>query len=124
MHAMAHALLEWETIDKEQIDDIMEGRPPRAPRSTEAQENMKPRASQPAAKPTVKAEEPPAAADAAPTDKLVDTGSDEPDVGSKRTERRQQARITCALSSPSAKAAAPAALRLSGGLFQCEKKKE
>ena len=83
MHAMAHALLEWETIDKEQIDDIMEGRPPRAPRSTEAQENMKPRASQPAAKPTVKAEEPPAAADAAPTDKLVDTGSDEPDVGSK-----------------------------------------
>lgn len=83
MHAMAHALLEWETIDKEQIDDIMEGRPPRAPRSTEAQENMKPRAPQPAAKPTVKAEEPPAAADAAPTDKLVDTGSDEPDVGSK-----------------------------------------
>ena len=81
MHAMAHALLEWETIDKEQIDDIMEGRPPRAPRSTEAQENMKPRAPQPAAKPTVKAEEPPAAADAAPTD--VDTGSDEPDVGSK-----------------------------------------
>ena len=50
MHAMAHALLEWETIDKEQIDDIMEGRPPRAPRSTEAQENMKPRAPQPAAK--------------------------------------------------------------------------
>ena len=83
MHAMAHALLEWETIDKEQIDDIMEGRPPRAPRSTEAQENMKPRAPQPAAKPTVKAEEPPAAADAAPTDKLVDTGSDEPDAGSK-----------------------------------------
>ena len=83
MHAMAHALLEWETIDKEQIDDIMEGRPPRAPRSTEAQENMKPRAPQPAAKPTVKAEEPPAPADAAPTDKLVDTGSDEPVVGSK-----------------------------------------
>ena len=24
MHAMAHALLEWETIDKEQIDDIMD----------------------------------------------------------------------------------------------------
>ena len=90
MHAMAHALLEWETIDKEQIDDIMEGRPPRAPRSTEAQENMKPRAPQPAAKPTVKAEEPPAAADAAPTDKLVDTGSDEPDAGSK-TDGNQSA---------------------------------
>jgi cell division protease FtsH len=32
MHAMAKALLEWETIDKEQIDDIMEGRPPRPPK--------------------------------------------------------------------------------------------
>ena len=32
MHAMAKALLEWETIDSEQIDDIMAGRPPRAPR--------------------------------------------------------------------------------------------
>jgi cell division protease FtsH len=32
MHAMAKALLEWETIDGEQIEDIMEGRPPRAPR--------------------------------------------------------------------------------------------
>ena len=31
MHAMAKALLEWETIDAEQIDDIMAGRPPRAP---------------------------------------------------------------------------------------------
>jgi cell division protease FtsH len=32
MHAMAHALLEWETIDAEQIDDIMGGKPPRAPK--------------------------------------------------------------------------------------------
>ena len=32
IEAMAHALLEWETIDSEQIDDIMAGRPPRAPR--------------------------------------------------------------------------------------------
>ncbi len=31
MHAMANALLEWETIDADQIKDIMEGRPPRAP---------------------------------------------------------------------------------------------
>ena len=30
---MAHALLELETIDAEQIDDIMAGRPPRPPRS-------------------------------------------------------------------------------------------
>uniref|UniRef100_UPI00333F38D3 ATP-dependent zinc metalloprotease FtsH n=1 Tax=Castellaniella defragrans TaxID=75697 RepID=UPI00333F38D3 len=33
MHAMAKALLEWETIDAEQIEDIMQGRPPRAPQS-------------------------------------------------------------------------------------------
>jgi cell division protease FtsH len=32
MHAMAKALLEWETIDTDQIDDIMEGRPPRPPK--------------------------------------------------------------------------------------------
>ena len=31
MEAMAHALLEWETIDSDQIDDIMAGRPPRPP---------------------------------------------------------------------------------------------
>ena len=31
MHAMAKALLEWETIDTEQLDDIMAGRPPRPP---------------------------------------------------------------------------------------------
>jgi cell division protease FtsH len=32
MHAMATALLEWETIDTEQLDDIMAGRPPRRPK--------------------------------------------------------------------------------------------
>jgi cell division protease FtsH len=32
MHAMATALLEWETIDAEQIDDIMGGRTPRPPK--------------------------------------------------------------------------------------------
>ena len=31
LHAMAEALLEYETIDDEQIDDIMNGRPPRPP---------------------------------------------------------------------------------------------
>ncbi len=31
MHAMAKALLEWETIDGEQLDDIMAGREPRPP---------------------------------------------------------------------------------------------
>ena len=32
MHAMAKALLEWETIDGEQLDDIMAGREPRPPK--------------------------------------------------------------------------------------------
>ncbi|MCK6433025.1 MAG: ATP-dependent metallopeptidase FtsH/Yme1/Tma family protein [Burkholderiaceae bacterium] len=32
MHAMAKALLEWETIDSDQIDDIMSDRPPRPPK--------------------------------------------------------------------------------------------
>ena len=32
MHAMAKALLEWETIDAEQIDDIMNNRTPRPPK--------------------------------------------------------------------------------------------
>ncbi|MBX3666532.1 MAG: ATP-dependent zinc metalloprotease FtsH [Burkholderiales bacterium] len=32
VEAMARALLEWETIDSDQIEDIMEGRPPRAPK--------------------------------------------------------------------------------------------
>lgn len=32
MHKMAQALLEWETIDAEQIDDIMEGKDPRPPK--------------------------------------------------------------------------------------------
>ena len=32
VEAMVAALLEWETIDAEQINDIMEGRPPRAPK--------------------------------------------------------------------------------------------
>ncbi|MCZ8235555.1 MAG: ATP-dependent zinc metalloprotease FtsH [Inhella sp.] len=34
MHAMAKALLDWETIDGEQIDDIMSGRPPRPPKES------------------------------------------------------------------------------------------
>ena len=31
---MAKTLLEWETIDADQIDDIMAGRPPRPPKPT------------------------------------------------------------------------------------------
>jgi cell division protease FtsH len=32
MHAMASALLEWETIDSDQLDDIMAGKSPRPPK--------------------------------------------------------------------------------------------
>ena len=32
MHAMAKALLDWETIEMEQLDDIMAGKPPRPPK--------------------------------------------------------------------------------------------
>ncbi|HEV8646241.1 MAG TPA: cell division protein FtsH, partial [Burkholderiales bacterium] len=34
VEAMARALLEWETLDTDQINDIMEGRPPRPPKPT------------------------------------------------------------------------------------------
>jgi cell division protease FtsH len=36
VEAMVTALMEWETIDAEQINDIMDGRPPRAPKPTQA----------------------------------------------------------------------------------------
>ena len=32
VEAMTRALLEWETIDADQVDDIMAGRPPRPPK--------------------------------------------------------------------------------------------
>jgi cell division protease FtsH len=32
MHVMAKALLEWETIDSDQLDDIMAGKEPRPPK--------------------------------------------------------------------------------------------
>jgi cell division protease FtsH len=32
VEVMAKALLEWETIDAEQVNDIMQGRPPRPPK--------------------------------------------------------------------------------------------
>jgi cell division protease FtsH len=35
VEAMTAALLEWETIDADQINDIMEGKPPRAPKPSQ-----------------------------------------------------------------------------------------
>jgi len=43
VEAMTKALLEWETIDAEQINDIMEGKPPRPPKPSQT----KPRAAAP-----------------------------------------------------------------------------
>ena len=48
MEVMAKALLDWETIDADQIDDIMEGRAPRPPKTSK--EAVKPEAA-PAAAP-------------------------------------------------------------------------
>jgi cell division protease FtsH len=53
---MAKALLEWETIDAEQINDIMDGRPPRPPKPTQA----------PTPQPTPKDNSPSAAATTTP----------------------------------------------------------
>ncbi|MEN9985394.1 MAG: hypothetical protein RI925_896, partial [Pseudomonadota bacterium] len=39
VEAMTAALLEWETIDAEQIEDIMQGRPPRPPRPSSSNSN-------------------------------------------------------------------------------------
>ncbi|NCN88628.1 MAG: ATP-dependent zinc metalloprotease FtsH, partial [Gallionella sp.] len=42
IEAMAKALLEWETIDADQIDDIMAGKPPRAPKPAPVQPAAQP----------------------------------------------------------------------------------
>lgn len=39
VEAMVKALLEWETIDADQVDDIMAGRPPRSPRPSDMPPN-------------------------------------------------------------------------------------
>ncbi|MFN0160255.1 MAG: ATP-dependent zinc metalloprotease FtsH [Burkholderiales bacterium] len=51
MHAMAKALLEWETIDAEQIDDIMAGRAPRAPKPPASAPPQPPKGTPPAVAP-------------------------------------------------------------------------
>ncbi len=42
IEAMAKALLEWETIDAEQIDDIMAGKPPREPKPSQSSKAPEP----------------------------------------------------------------------------------
>lgn len=55
VEAMTKALLEWETIDAEQIDDIMDGKPPRPPKPS--QSSLRPSRSDntPGAEPTATA---------------------------------------------------------------------
>lgn len=60
MHAMAKALLEWETIGIEQIDDIMAGRPPQPPKDWTPKSDNGPR-TPPAQPPAVESEPNPAA---------------------------------------------------------------
>jgi cell division protease FtsH len=52
---MAKCLLEWETIDADQINDIMEGRPPRPPKPTPPAAPHAPRDSGPTPAPTTTA---------------------------------------------------------------------
>ena len=54
VEAMTKALLEWETIDAEQINDIMEGRPPRAPKPVSTP-TSRPKDDAPGAAPTAAA---------------------------------------------------------------------
>jgi cell division protease FtsH len=42
MEAMTKALLEWETIDADQIDDIMSGKPPREPKPSQSNKPTEP----------------------------------------------------------------------------------
>ena len=51
VEAMTHALLEWETLDADQINDIMTGKAPRPPKVPEPQ-----------AEPEIKSDLPPDAA--------------------------------------------------------------
>ncbi|MDA0189462.1 MAG: cell division protein FtsH, partial [Proteobacteria bacterium] len=55
VEAMTAALLEWETIDAEQIDDIMAGRPPRPPKAPQTMTPGKPNGDAPGAAPNAAA---------------------------------------------------------------------
>jgi cell division protease FtsH len=56
VEAMTAALLEWETIDSDQIDDIMAGKPPRPPKPSPSQSSPPPEDSAPTAPATAPTE--------------------------------------------------------------------
>lgn len=58
MEAMTKALLEWETIDAEQIDDIMSGNPPRPPKPSSSTASQEPPKDKTPSAPIVDAGEP------------------------------------------------------------------
>ena len=58
MEAMTKALLEWETIDAEQIDDIMNGNPPRPPKPSSSAAPQEPPKDKTPSAPIVDAGEP------------------------------------------------------------------
>ena len=82
MHKMAHALLEWETIGAEQIDDIMNGKDPRPPKQLSKVRRKNEEAAQPA--------EGEQTAQAAPAEKKTEqapqTESPEPEANAKPAE--------------------------------------
>ncbi|HLQ02173.1 MAG TPA: ATP-dependent zinc metalloprotease FtsH [Burkholderiales bacterium] len=51
VEAMAKALLEWETLDSDQLNDIIEGKPPRPPKPTQAPQPPPPQGAAGAAEP-------------------------------------------------------------------------
>ena len=55
VEAMTKALLEWETIDADQIDDIMDGKPPRPPKPTQSVSRSAPPDEKPDAEPSAPA---------------------------------------------------------------------
>jgi len=55
VEAMAEALLELETIDSDQIDDIMAGKPPRPPKQSQSRSASRPDSSPPDAAPSAAA---------------------------------------------------------------------
>lgn len=53
LHSMAEALIEYETLDKQQVEDIMSGRPPRPPQASSDKKKRKPRDDMPSLEPAV-----------------------------------------------------------------------
>lgn len=54
VEAMATALLDWETIDADQVNDIMDGKPPRPPKPSQSSSEPKPPSDTPSPEPTIR----------------------------------------------------------------------